>query len=163
MKAATAQSTWSATAWVNRTVRDREQAPTAALATTEKVAVWCRPDWPTNILGANAMLGNKQAFTIGACEHPTPKASDKSTVQFHAECATGPSADAGLTKDHVYCWRHLHSTDTGGSAHLQYVAHTVRAIARNDCVVAFVEPRQTKQIRLLSERHSTGHGVADAA
>ena len=90
------------------------------------------------------MLGEKQVYIVGAYEHPTRKALDKSVVQLHAECAAGALADAGLTKDDVdgyFCAgdapglgpltmidflnlrvRHCDSTDIGGSAPLQHIA-----------------------------------------
>ena len=37
-----------------------------------------------------------KAYIVGAFEHPTRKAPDKSTAQLHAECARGALADAGL-------------------------------------------------------------------
>src|ERR1700757_1449599 len=46
------------------------------------------------------------AYIVGAWEHPTRKASDKSIALLHAECAKGALEDAGLTKDDVdayYC------------------------------------------------------------
>ena len=42
-----------------------------------------------------------KAYIVGACEHPTRKASDKSVALLHAECAKGALEDAGLTKDDV--------------------------------------------------------------
>ena len=41
------------------------------------------------------------AYIVGAYEHPTRKATDKSIAQLHAEVAKGALADAGLTKDDV--------------------------------------------------------------
>ena len=41
------------------------------------------------------------AYIVGAWEHPTRKAPDKSIALLHAECAKGALADAGLTKDDV--------------------------------------------------------------
>ena len=45
-------------------------------------------------------------YIVGAYEHPTRKASDKSVTLLHAECAKGALEDAGLTKDDIdgyYC------------------------------------------------------------
>ena len=45
-------------------------------------------------------------YIVGAYEHPTRKAADKSVTLLHAECAKGALEDAGLTKDDVdgyYC------------------------------------------------------------
>lgn len=107
-----------------------------------------------------AMSGNSQACIVGAYEHPTRKAPDKSVVQLHAECAAGALADAGLTKEDVDAYfcagdapglgpitmidflnlrvRRCESTDIGGSAPLQHVAHAVEAIAAGKCNVALV-------------------------
>src|SRR6202034_425601 len=94
-------------------------------------------------------------YIVGAWEHPTRKASDKSVTLLHAECAKGALDDAGLTKDDVdgyFCAgdapglgplsmvdylnlkvRHLDSTDTGGSSYLIHVAHAAEAIALGKC------------------------------
>ncbi|MEJ0041904.1 MAG: thiolase domain-containing protein [Rhizomicrobium sp.] len=42
-----------------------------------------------------------KAYVMGAFEHPTREAPDKSTPQLHAECMRGALADAGLTKDDI--------------------------------------------------------------
>ena len=41
---------------------------------------------------------NGQAYIVGAYEHPTRKAPDKSVAQLHAESAIGALADAGLSQ-----------------------------------------------------------------
>lgn len=101
-----------------------------------------------------------QTYIVGAYEHPTRKAPDKSVVQLHAECAAGALADAGITKDDVdgyFCAgdapglgpltmidflnlrvRHCESTDIGGSAPLLHIAHAAQAIAAGKCNVALV-------------------------
>lgn len=106
------------------------------------------------------MPGDKQAYIVGAYEHPTRKAPDKSVVQLHAECAAGALADAGLTKgdiDGYFCAgdapglgpltmidflnlrvQHCDSTDIGGSAPLQHIAHASQAIAAGKCNVALI-------------------------
>ena len=83
------------------------------------------------------------AYIVGAYEHPTRKATDKSVAQLHAECAKGALEDAGLTKDDVdgyFCAgdapglgplsmvdymglkvRHVDSTDIGGSSYQVHV------------------------------------------
>jgi acetyl-CoA C-acetyltransferase len=85
-----------------------------------------------------------KAYVVGAYEHPTRKAADKSVAQLHAEVARGALEDAGLTKadvDGYFCagdapglgplsmadymglkLRHMESTDTGGSSYLIHVA-----------------------------------------
>jgi len=100
------------------------------------------------------------AYIVGAWEHPTRKAPDKSVAQLHAECARGALEDAGLTKDDVdgyFCSgdapglgplnmveymdlrvRHIDSTDVGGSSNLVLVAHAAEAIAAGRCDVALL-------------------------
>lgn len=104
------------------------------------------------------MARDNQAYIVGAYEHPTRKAPDKSVVQLHAESAAGALADAGLTHDDIdgyFCGgdapglltmidflnlkvRHCDSTDIGGSAPLLHVAHASQAIAAGKCNVALV-------------------------
>jgi acetyl-CoA C-acetyltransferase len=101
-----------------------------------------------------------KAYVVGAFEHPTRKATDKSVAQLHAEVAKGALEDAGLNKDDVdgyFCAgdapglgplsmvdylnlrvRHLDSTDTGGSSYLVHVAHAAEAIALGKCDVALI-------------------------
>ncbi|WP_407175672.1 thiolase domain-containing protein [Bradyrhizobium sp. STM 3562] len=105
-------------------------------------------------------MAREQSYIVGAYEHPTRKAPDKSVVQLHAECAAGALADAGLTKDDVDGYfsagdergfrappivdflnlkvRHCDFTDIGGSAPLQHIAHAAQAIAAGKCNVALV-------------------------
>ena len=109
---------------------------------------------------------------MGAYEHPTRKAPDKSVAQLHAECAAGALADAGLTKDDIdgyFCAgdapgmgpvnmadymnlrvRHLDSTDLGGCSYIAHVAHAAEAIAAGRCSVALI----TLAGRPRSEGHS---------
>jgi acetyl-CoA C-acetyltransferase len=101
-----------------------------------------------------------KAYIVGAYEHPTRLAPDKSVAQLHAEAARGALADAGLTKDDVdgyFCAgdapglgplsmvdymglkvRHIDSTETGGSSYLIHVAHAAQAIAAGRCNVALI-------------------------
>ena len=101
-----------------------------------------------------------RAYIVGAYEHPTRKAPDKSVAQLHAECARGALIDAGLTKadiDGYFCAgdapglgplsmidymglkvRHMDSTDTGGSSYLIHVAHAAEAIALGKCNIALI-------------------------
>jgi acetyl-CoA C-acetyltransferase len=100
------------------------------------------------------------ACIVGAFEHPTRKAPDKSVAQLHAECAAGALADAGLHKDDVDAYfcagdapgmgpvsmldylnlrvRHSESTDLGGCSYLALVAHARDAIAAGRCNVALI-------------------------
>jgi len=102
-----------------------------------------------------------KAYVMGAFEHPTREAPDKSTPQLHAECMRGVLADAGLTKDDIdgyFCagdapgfgamsmadylglrkLRHMDSTETGGSSYIVHVGHAAEAIAAGKCSVALV-------------------------
>ncbi|MEM5429223.1 thiolase domain-containing protein [Cupriavidus oxalaticus] len=101
-----------------------------------------------------------KAYIVGAYEHPTRKAPDKSVAQLHAESAKGALADAGLTLadvDGYFCagdapglgvlnmvdylglkLRHVDSTETGGSSYLVHVAHAAQAIAMGKCNVALI-------------------------
>jgi acetyl-CoA C-acetyltransferase len=121
-----------------------------------------------------------QAYIVGAFEHPTRKAPDKSVAQLHGESAAGALADAGLTKDDVdgyFCagdgpgmgpvnmadylnltLRHLDSTDLGGCSYIAHVAHAAEAIAAGRCEVALI----TLAGRPRSEGHS-GTNVRPAA
>jgi len=115
-----------------------------------------------------------QACIVGAFEHPTRKAPDKSVAQLHAESAAGALRDAGLTKDDVdgyFCagdapglgplamadymnlrLRHLDSTDLGGCSYIAHVAHAAEAIAARRCEVAL--------ITLAGRPRSAGHSSA---
>ncbi len=100
------------------------------------------------------------AYIVGAYEHPTRKAPDKSVAQLHAEVAKGALEDAGLAKQDVDGYscagdapglgplsmvdylglkvRHVDSTDTGGSSYVVHVAHAAQAIAAGKCNVALI-------------------------
>ncbi|HYZ32508.1 MAG TPA: thiolase domain-containing protein [Crenalkalicoccus sp.] len=118
---------------------------------------------------------NGKAYIVGAFEHPTRKAPDKSVAQLHAECAWGALQDAGLSKDEVdgyFCagdapglgplnmadymgltkLRHLDGTDIGGSSYVLHVAHAAQAIAAGKCNVALI----TLAGRPASEAMATG-------
>lgn len=106
------------------------------------------------------MIIRRKACIVGAYEHPTRKAPDKTTAQLHAECARGALADAGLGLEDVdgyFCAgdapglgplsmvdylglkvRHVDTTDTGGSAYLIHVSHAAQAIAAGKCNVALI-------------------------
>ena len=112
-----------------------------------------------------------KAYIVGAYEHPTRHAPDKSTPQLHAECAIGALADAGLTRDDIdgyFCagdapgfgalsmadymglkLRHVDSTETGGSSYIVHVAHAAEAIAAGRCSIALI----TLAGRPRSEQH----------
>ena len=106
------------------------------------------------------MTIRNRAYIVGAWEHPTRKAPDKSVAQLHAECARGALEDAGLTKDDVdgyFCAgdapgmgplsmvdymnlkvQHVDATDIGGSSYIMLVAHAAEAIAMGKCSVALI-------------------------
>jgi acetyl-CoA C-acetyltransferase len=106
------------------------------------------------------MTINGKAYIVGAYEHPTRKAPDKSVAQLHAEVAKGALEDAGLTKDDIdgyFCSgdapgmgptsmidymnlrpRHVDSTDIGGASYLALVNHAAHAIAEGKCNVALI-------------------------
>ena len=103
---------------------------------------------------------NRHAYIVGAYEHPTRHAPDKSVAQLHAEVAAGALADAGLSRQDVdgyFCAgdapglgplsmvdylnlrvRHVDATETGGSSYLVHVAHAAQAIAAGKCNVALI-------------------------
>ncbi len=112
---------------------------------------------------------NGKAYIVGAFEHPTRKATDKSIAQLHAECARGALEDAGLTKDDIDAYfcagapglggvnianhlglrlRHIDSTDTGGSSYIIHLNHAAQAIAAGKCSIALItlagRPRSEK-------------------
>ena len=107
------------------------------------------------------MTINGKAYIVGAFEHPTRKADDKSVAQLHAEVAYGALQDAGLSKDDIdgyFCTgaapglgplnmadylgltklRHLDSTDVGGSSYVLHVGHAAEQIALGRCNVALI-------------------------
>jgi acetyl-CoA C-acetyltransferase len=132
------------------------------------------------------MSAHSQGYIIGAFEHPTRKAPDKSNAQLHAECAAGAIADAGLTKDDIngyFCsgdapgnivsmadymnlsLRHIDSTDSGGCSPLIQVSHAAQAVAAGKCDIALVvlsgRPRSEGVAtgttpRLTGSRHPDG-------
>lgn len=115
------------------------------------------------------MTINGQAYIVGAYEHPTRKAPDKSSAQLHMEAALGALRDAGLSMDDVdgyFCGgdapgtgplslieymnlkvRHADSTNVGGSSYILHVGHAAEAIAAGKCNIALItlagRPRST--------------------
>jgi acetyl-CoA C-acetyltransferase len=101
-----------------------------------------------------------KACIVGAFEHPTRLAPDKSVAQLHMECALGAVRDAGLTLadvDGYFCAgdapglgamsmieymgirpRHVDTTETGGSSYLIHVSHAAQAIAAGHCDIALI-------------------------
>jgi len=105
------------------------------------------------------MTINGAAYIVGAFEHPTRFAPDKSHAQLHAEVAVGAIRDAGLQKsdiDGYFCSgdapgglqsllnylnlsvRHVDATDIGGVSPIVQVAHAAQAIAMGKCNVALI-------------------------
>ena len=128
-----------------------------------------------------------RAYIVGAYEHPTRKAPDKSVAQLHAESARGAILDAGLSKqdiDGYFCSsdapglgplsmidymglkvRHMDSTETGGSSYVLHVAHAAQAIALGKCDVALVtlagRPRSEGSVGTRPRNY--GSGAPDVA
>jgi acetyl-CoA C-acetyltransferase len=106
------------------------------------------------------MNKNERACIVGAYEHPTRHAPDKSVAQLHGEVARGALLDAGLEAgdiDGYFCAgdapglgplsmvdymglkpRYIESTDTGGSSYLIHVRHAAQAIEAGHCNVALI-------------------------
>ncbi|CAN5228897.1 thiolase domain-containing protein [soil metagenome] len=106
------------------------------------------------------MNRSQRACIVGAYEHPTRHAPDKSVAQLHAEVARGALADAGLGQhdiDGYFCAgdapglgplsmveylglrpRYMESTDVGGSSYLMHVRHAAQAIEAGRCNVALI-------------------------
>ena len=103
---------------------------------------------------------NGKAYVVGAFEHPTRFAPDKSVAQLHVECALGAVRDAGLSLadiDGYFCagdapghgpmWmtdylnlnvRYMDGSDFGGCSYLAHVEHAASAIAAGKCSVALI-------------------------
>ena len=106
-----------------------------------------------------------KAYIVGAYEHPTRLATDRSVPQLHADVMMGALADAGLSLsdiDGYFCagdipgWsaagvgpfsiveylglnlRHLDTTESWGSAYINLVTHAVDAIDAGRCRVALI-------------------------
>lgn len=102
----------------------------------------------------------KDVAIVGAYEHPTRFAVDKTIAQLHAESALGALADAGLglrDVDGFFCGndmpgigafalvdylnlslRHIDTTDMGGCSYMAHVGHAVQAIRSGKCNVALI-------------------------
>jgi acetyl-CoA C-acetyltransferase len=118
---------------------------------------------------------NGKAYIVGAFEHPTRKAVDKSLAQLHAEVAKGAIEDAGLSHsdiDGFICAAgdapglgpinmidylginptYFDSTDTGGSSYVMHVEHAAQAIAQGRCRICLI----TLAGRPAAENMATG-------
>lgn len=129
-----------------------------------------------------------KAYIVGAYEHPTRKATDKTVAQLHAEVARGALEDAGLSLkdvDGYFCagdipgWsapgigpfsiveylglrlRHLDTTESWGSAYINHVAHAVRAIETGECTVALIT--LAGRPRAEAARPDAMHGLVETA
>lgn len=117
------------------------------------------------------MTIKNKAYIVGAFEHPTRFAPEKSVAQLHVECAAGALRDAGLTfadVDGYFCagdvpgggplwmadymnlnlsW--LNGTELGGCSYLSHIGHAAAAIAAGKCKVALItlagKPRSSGQ------------------
>ncbi|KAF1022981.1 MAG: hypothetical protein GAK37_03300 [Pseudomonas sp.] len=125
---------------------------------------------------------NAKAFIVGAYEHPTRHAPDRSLAQLHADVARGALEDAGLglsDVDGYFCagdvpgWsapgvgpfsiieylgirpRHIETTESWGSSYLQHVAQATRAIADGRCSVALIT--QAGRPRAKRQRPDASH------
>ncbi len=101
-----------------------------------------------------------KAYIVGAYEHPTRYAPDKSVTQLHAEAAMGALRDAGLTLadvDGYFCagdvpgstplsmaeylnlkLKWMDGTELGGCSYMVHVRHAALAIAEGKCSVALI-------------------------
>jgi len=119
------------------------------------------------------------AYVVGAYEHPTRHAPDKSVALLHMECARGALEDAGLGFEDVdgyFCGvdapggtavymadylnlnlRHVGGGELGGSGPIGFVGHAAAAIAMGKCNVALItmagRPRAEGQ-RIGTERQT---------
>ncbi|APH73732.1 thiolase domain-containing protein [Aquibium oceanicum] len=105
-------------------------------------------------------MARYDARIIGAFEHPTRFAPDKSIVQLHAECAIGAATDAGIDLSEVdgyFCAadapglgalsvmdylnltpRYADATELGGASYVAHVGRAARAIDAGLCNVALI-------------------------
>jgi acetyl-CoA C-acetyltransferase len=119
-------------------------------------------------------------YVVGAYEHPTREAPEKSTAQLHAEVAAGALADAGLPPDAVDGYltagapeadlpplvmadylglspAFYDTTDPGGSAYVSHVGHAASAIRDGTCDLCLV----TLAGRPRSAGQATGAGARE--
>ncbi len=117
------------------------------------------------------MTRDAHAYVVGAYEHPTRLAPDKSVAQLHAESALGALRDAGLSLADVdgymcagdapgaaplYMADYLNlklkwydGTESGGCSYLAHIQHAAAAIAAGQCSVVLItlagKPRSSGQ------------------
>lgn len=121
------------------------------------------------------MSGLQDAAIVGAFEHPTRWAPDKTQFQIHAEAARGALDDAGLSirdvdglltsglspigimalAEHLNLQPRFHdSTNIGGSTFVAQVLHAAAAISAGLCNVALI----TYGSKASSDRFAVGTG-----
>ncbi len=121
------------------------------------------------------MAGLQDAAIVGAFEHPTRWAPDKTQFQIHAESARGALEDAGLSirdvdglsssglspigimalAEHLNLQPRFHdSTNIGGSSFVAQVLHAAAAISAGLCSVALI----TYGSKASSDRFAVGTG-----
>jgi acetyl-CoA C-acetyltransferase len=123
---------------------------------------------------------SESVYIAGAFEHPTREAPNKSTMELHADVATGALADAGISKQAVDGYfiagvpemeysltplmatdylgldvTYADSTDYGGSTYISHVGHAASAIRDGKCDVALI----TLAGRPRSRGQATGSGI----
>ena len=117
------------------------------------------------------MTRDAHAYVVGAYEHPTRLAPDKSVAQLHAESALGALRDAGLSLADVdgymcagdapgaaplYMADYLNlklkwydGSESGGCSYLAHIQHAAAAIAAGQCSVVLItlagKPRSSGQ------------------
>ncbi len=117
------------------------------------------------------MTRDASAYVVGAYEHPTRLAPDKSVAQLHAESALGALRDAGLSLadvDGYMCagdapgaaplymadylnlkLRWYDGTESGGCSYLAHIQHAAAALAAGQCSVVLItlagKPRSSGQ------------------
>ncbi len=127
---------------------------------------------------------NGKACIVGAYEHPTRLAEDRSVLRLHADVALGALRDAGLSVhdvDGYFCagdapglgtatvaeylglkLRHLDSTECGGSAPILHVAHAAEAIAAGRCNIALITLAGLPRAQMQAAQKAAADGKARA-
>jgi acetyl-CoA C-acetyltransferase len=105
-------------------------------------------------------MSASSAYIVGAYEHTTRFAPDKSITQLHAECALGALEDAGIDikeVDGYFCagdvpggsplsmveylnlkLKWIDGTELGGCSYMIHVRHAALAIAAGKCSIALI-------------------------
>lgn len=126
------------------------------------------------------MVDDQPVYIAGAFEHPTREAPEKSTMELHADVASGALKDATLSADQVDAYftagtpeyefaltplvmtdylgldvTYTDTTDYGGSSYIAHVGHAMSAIRNGKCDVALI----TLAGRPRSHGQATGTGI----